>query len=82
MHVWCGSQAVVCVLSGGGATDGNGTSPLPNTTETIAVLVTTGNNKWSNYNFWVGLSLAVMSAFLIGGSVLLKKKALLRLADT
>ncbi|XP_046899152.1 magnesium transporter NIPA4 [Hypomesus transpacificus] len=82
VHVWCGSQAVVCVLSGGGATDGNGTSPLPNTTETIAVLVTTGNNKWSNYNFWVGLSLAVMSAFLIGGSVLLKKKALLRLADT
>ncbi|KAG7484542.1 hypothetical protein MATL_G00051270 [Megalops atlanticus] len=38
-------------------------------------------DKWNNYNFWIGLSLAVFSAFLIGGSVILKKKALLRLAD-
>ncbi|XP_041949974.1 magnesium transporter NIPA4 [Alosa sapidissima] len=38
-------------------------------------------DKWSNYNFWIGLSLAVLSAFLIGGSVILKKKALLRLAS-
>ncbi|XP_041864689.1 magnesium transporter NIPA4 isoform X3 [Melanotaenia boesemani] len=29
---------------------------------------------------WLGLTLALMSAFLIGGSVILKKKALLRLA--
>ncbi|XP_067348762.1 magnesium transporter NIPA4 isoform X3 [Channa argus] len=32
------------------------------------------------YNLWLGLSLALLSAFLIGGSVMLKKKALLRLA--
>ncbi|XP_034033525.1 magnesium transporter NIPA4 isoform X2 [Thalassophryne amazonica] len=32
------------------------------------------------YNLWLGLTLALMSAFLIGGSVILKKKALLRLA--
>ncbi|XP_076129602.1 magnesium transporter NIPA4 [Alosa pseudoharengus] len=38
-------------------------------------------DKWNNYNFWIGLSLAVLSAFLIGGSVILKKKALLCLAS-
>ncbi|XP_062392766.1 magnesium transporter NIPA4 [Sardina pilchardus] len=38
-------------------------------------------DKWNNYNFWIGLNLAVLSAFLIGGSVILKKKALLRLAS-
>ena len=32
------------------------------------------------YNPWLGLTLALLSAFLIGGSVILKKKALLRLA--
>ncbi|KAM4545395.1 magnesium transporter NIPA4 isoform 2-T3 [Odontesthes bonariensis] len=31
---------------------------------------------------WLGLTLALLSAFLIGGSVILKKKALLRLANT
>uniref|UniRef100_A0A8C6MEX3 Uncharacterized protein n=1 Tax=Nothobranchius furzeri TaxID=105023 RepID=A0A8C6MEX3_NOTFU len=35
----------------------------------------------SSYNAWLGLSLALLSAFLIGGSVILKKKALLRLAS-
>jgi len=30
---------------------------------------------------WLGLTLALLSAFLIGGSVILKKKALLRLAN-
>ncbi|XP_060792343.1 magnesium transporter NIPA4 isoform X2 [Neoarius graeffei] len=38
-------------------------------------------DKWSKCNFWIGLALAVLSAFLIGGSVILKKKALLRLAE-
>ncbi|XP_012691210.1 magnesium transporter NIPA4 [Clupea harengus] len=38
-------------------------------------------DKWNNYNFWIGLALAVLSSFLIGGSVILKKKALLRLAS-
>ncbi|KAG7220056.1 hypothetical protein INR49_018446, partial [Caranx melampygus] len=36
----------------------------------------------SSYNLWLGLALALLSAFLIGGSVILKKKALLRLANT
>ncbi|KAJ8408906.1 hypothetical protein AAFF_G00247240 [Aldrovandia affinis] len=47
-----------------------------NATDTVLSL-----DKWNNYNFWIGLSLAVFSAFLIGGSVILKKKGLLRLAD-
>ncbi|XP_054611050.1 magnesium transporter NIPA2-like isoform X2 [Dunckerocampus dactyliophorus] len=34
----------------------------------------------SFYNQWAGLTLALLSAILIGGSVILKKKALLRLA--
>lgn len=34
------------------------------------------------YNLWLGLTLALLSAFLIGGSVILKKKALLRLATS
>ncbi|KAI3374026.1 hypothetical protein L3Q82_022582 [Scortum barcoo] len=34
------------------------------------------------YNPWLGLTLALLSSFLIGGSVILKKKALLRLATT
>ncbi|XP_063059874.1 magnesium transporter NIPA4 isoform X1 [Engraulis encrasicolus] len=38
-------------------------------------------DKWNNYNFWIGLTLAILSAVLIGGSVILKKKALLRLAS-
>ncbi|KAK5611159.1 hypothetical protein CRENBAI_020935 [Crenichthys baileyi] len=41
---------------------------------------TNGLRTYSSYNMWLGLALALLSAFLIGGSVILKKKALLRLA--
>lgn len=40
----------------------------------------TGQQTYTVYNMWLGLVLALLSAFLIGGSVILKKKALLRLA--
>lgn len=50
-----------------------------NSNSTVAVLSV---DKWSNYNFWIGLILAVLSAILIGGSVILKKKALLHLASS
>ncbi|XP_040005928.1 magnesium transporter NIPA4 isoform X2 [Xiphias gladius] len=43
---------------------------------------TCSNDVNSSYNLWLGLTLALLSAFLIGGSVILKKKALLRLAST
>lgn len=35
----------------------------------------------SNYGFYIGLGLAVFSSFLIGNSVILKKKGLLRLVE-
>ncbi|KAM9846880.1 magnesium transporter NIPA4 isoform 2-T2 [Aulostomus maculatus] len=43
---------------------------------------TCSNDVQANtYDHWLGLTLALLSAFLIGGSVILKKKALLRLAS-
>uniref|UniRef100_A0A3B5L0B0 Uncharacterized protein n=1 Tax=Xiphophorus couchianus TaxID=32473 RepID=A0A3B5L0B0_9TELE len=36
---------------------------------------------YSSYNMWLGLAVALLSSFLIGGSVILKKKALIRLAS-
>uniref|UniRef100_A0A8D0KRK8 NIPA4 protein n=1 Tax=Strix occidentalis caurina TaxID=311401 RepID=A0A8D0KRK8_STROC len=35
----------------------------------------------ANYGFYIGLGLAVFSSFLIGSSVILKKKGLLRLVE-
>ncbi|XP_054593162.2 magnesium transporter NIPA4 [Nothobranchius furzeri] len=68
VRLWCGSQTDVCLIS----TDLIDTQ-LNNTLQTPGVQ--------SSYNAWLGLSLALLSAFLIGGSVILKKKALLRLAS-
>ncbi|XP_049893209.1 magnesium transporter NIPA4-like [Epinephelus moara] len=72
VRVWCGSQSVVCSLSGDQTlfytTDNNSTH-------------TTDVQSDVTYNPWLGLTLALLSAFLIGGSVILKKKALLRLAS-
>lgn len=46
----------------------------------------TSDNFWitqleSSYGFYIGLGLAVFSSFLIGSSVILKKKGLLRLVE-
>lgn len=46
----------------------------------------TSDNSWvtrleTSYGFYIGLGLAVFSSFLIGSSVILKKKGLLRLAE-
>ncbi|MBN3297345.1 NIPA4 protein, partial [Amia calva] len=69
----CPSQTVICKV----LNEVNGTDPLNINNATV-------NNppvdKWRNYNFWIGLCLAIFSAGLIGGSVILKKWALLRLA--
>uniref|UniRef100_A0A3P8S2P9 NIPA like domain containing 4 n=1 Tax=Amphiprion percula TaxID=161767 RepID=A0A3P8S2P9_AMPPE len=40
----------------------------------------TASDSSRSYQLWLGLMLALLSAVLIGGSVILKKKALLRLA--
>ncbi|KAI1902981.1 hypothetical protein AGOR_G00022480 [Albula goreensis] len=75
LHTLCSSRTVVCRIIEEIALNST-VSESHNATGIIAA-----TEKWSNYNFWIGLSLAVFSAFLIGGSVILKKKALLRLAD-
>ncbi|XP_048851012.1 magnesium transporter NIPA4 isoform X1 [Brienomyrus brachyistius] len=75
LRMLCSSRSVVCSV---------GKEMLPNDTLGDRNNVTdmeahSAVDKWNNYEFWIGLSLAVLSAFLIGGSVILKKKALLRL---
>lgn len=66
VRLWCGSQSSLCTIY----------TQLDNNTQ-ISDLQTT-----HSYNLWLGLTLALLSAFLIGGSVILKKKALQRLAST
>lgn len=72
VRLWCGSQSTVCLVTGDQTPLythlGNGTH-------------TTDLQTNSSYNLWLGLALALLSALLIGGSVILKKKALLRLAN-
>ncbi|NXA91158.1 NIPA4 protein, partial [Melanocharis versteri] len=46
----------------------------------------TSDSSWitrleSSYGFYIGLGLAVFSSFLIGSSIILKKKGLLRLVE-
>ncbi|XP_023256598.1 magnesium transporter NIPA4-like [Seriola lalandi dorsalis] len=71
VRLWCGSQSAVCLVTGD--------QTLFQTHLNNSTHMTDAN---SSYNLWLGLTLALLSAFLIGGSVILKKKALLRLADT
>ncbi|KAK1343508.1 hypothetical protein QTO34_016288 [Cnephaeus nilssonii] len=67
--LYCSSQQVLCQIVG----DLNPQAPSNVT-----------SNSWherftKNYSFYVGLGLAFLSCFLIGSSVILKKKGLLRL---
>ncbi|XP_040005927.1 magnesium transporter NIPA4 isoform X1 [Xiphias gladius] len=71
VRLWCGPQSAVCLVTG----DQTLYHTLPNNG-------TNATDVNSSYNLWLGLTLALLSAFLIGGSVILKKKALLRLAST
>nr|XP_046267280.1 magnesium transporter NIPA4 isoform X2 [Scatophagus argus] len=72
VRLWCGSQSAVCLFTGDQTVF---YTHQDNNTQT-AGLQTSGT-----YNLWLGLTLALLSALLIGGSVILKKKALLRLAS-
>uniref|UniRef100_A0A3P9PVH4 NIPA like domain containing 4 n=1 Tax=Poecilia reticulata TaxID=8081 RepID=A0A3P9PVH4_POERE len=72
LTLWCGSQTAVCLV----------------TTDQTLILTHLNNSRqtgsmqtYSSYNMWLGLTLALLSSFLIGGSVILKKKALIRLAS-
>ncbi|KAK9536992.1 hypothetical protein VZT92_006731 [Zoarces viviparus] len=72
LRLWCGSQSALCSLSGGQTLFHTHLDNSSNSTDVQADVT---------YNRWLGLTLALLSAFLIGGSVILKKKALLRLAS-
>ncbi|XP_044078523.1 magnesium transporter NIPA4 [Siniperca chuatsi] len=74
VRLWCGSQSALCLVTGDQTLF---YKHLDNSTQTAGVGLQTN----STYNPWLGLTLALLSAFLIGGSVILKKKALIRLAS-
>ncbi|XP_075996607.1 magnesium transporter NIPA4 [Genypterus blacodes] len=75
LQLFCGVQSAVCVVTVYQTEITAAFNHLNNTTHTAADLIA------GSYNVWLGLTLALLSAFLIGGSVILKKKALLRLAN-
>ncbi|KAA0720149.1 Magnesium transporter NIPA4 [Triplophysa tibetana] len=78
IRLLCSTSISVCVLDGltSNASLSEDHASINSTVTKAAEVI----DKWSNYNFWIGLNLAILSAFLIGGSVIMKKKALLRLA--
>ncbi|TRY57568.1 hypothetical protein DNTS_023503 [Danionella cerebrum] len=78
IRIFCATSASVCVFDTSINTTLISDDSNENGTVGEAAL---SIDKWNNYNFWIGLTLAVLSSFLIGGSVILKKKALLRLAS-
>nr|XP_020470850.1 magnesium transporter NIPA2-like [Monopterus albus] len=73
LRLWCGSESAVCVVTEG---------LTPSSTFLNSSTNTTDVQTNTTYNLWLGLALALLSSFMIGGSVILKKKALLRLAST
>ncbi|XP_066199431.1 magnesium transporter NIPA4 [Saccopteryx leptura] len=67
--LYCSSQQVLCQIVG----DLSPHAPSNVTASSWREVF------WQKYSFYVGLGLAFLSSFLIGGSVILKKKGLLRL---
>ncbi|KAM3601229.1 uncharacterized protein V6R79_009407 [Siganus canaliculatus] len=78
VRLWCGSESALCVINGGQTPF---YTPSHNNNNNNTQEDTTDLQTSRTYNLWLGLTLALLSAFLIGGSVILKKKALLRLAN-
>ncbi|KAG8508772.1 Magnesium transporter NIPA4 [Galemys pyrenaicus] len=72
ISLYCSSQQVLCQIlrDPSSETPGNGT------------ILSWQERFWKSYSFYVGLGLAFLSSFLIGSSVILKKKGLLRLLAT
>ncbi|XP_006138355.2 magnesium transporter NIPA4 [Pelodiscus sinensis] len=73
--VSCPSRWVVCQV----IQDGDLATSAP---ENVSAHTSWATPVESKYGFYIGLALAIFSSFLIGSSVILKKKGLLRLVDT
>ncbi|XP_007528701.1 magnesium transporter NIPA4 [Erinaceus europaeus] len=72
ISLYCSSQRILCQVIQDLGTE----SPANATT------LSWRERFWKSYSFYVGLGLAILSSFLIGSSVILKKKGLLRLVAT
>ncbi|XP_034635460.1 magnesium transporter NIPA4 [Trachemys scripta elegans] len=72
--VSCSSHRVVCQV----ISDGNLTTSVH---KNLTLHSSWATQVESKYGFYIGLALAIFSSFLIGSSVILKKKGLLRLVD-
>ncbi|XP_037356309.1 magnesium transporter NIPA4 isoform X1 [Talpa occidentalis] len=72
ISLYCSSQQVLCQIlrDPSSETPSNGT------------VLSWQERFWKSYSFYVGLGLAILSSFLIGSSVILKKKGLQRLVAT
>lgn len=72
VSLYCSSQEVLCQIV-------RGISPEePNN----ATVITWQERVRKRYGFYIGVGLAFLSCLLIGGSVILKKKGLIRLVAT
>ncbi|KAL4822192.1 hypothetical protein H8958_000738 [Nasalis larvatus] len=72
LHLYCSSQEVLCQI----------VSDLSPEVPSNATFHSWQERIRQNYGFYIGLGLAFLSSFLIGSSVILKKKGLLRLVAT
>uniref|UniRef100_A0A2K6A2Y6 NIPA like domain containing 4 n=1 Tax=Mandrillus leucophaeus TaxID=9568 RepID=A0A2K6A2Y6_MANLE len=72
LHLYCSSQEVLCQIVGDLSPEVPSNATFHSWQERIR----------QNYGFYIGLGLAFLSSFLIGSSVILKKKGLLRLVAT
>ncbi|XP_067422750.1 magnesium transporter NIPA4 isoform X2 [Emydura macquarii macquarii] len=70
----CPSRQVICQV----ISDGNLTSSVH---RNLSLHTSWATQVESKYGFYIGLALAIFSSFLIGSSVILKKKGLLRLVE-
>uniref|UniRef100_A0A2R8MGB2 NIPA like domain containing 4 n=1 Tax=Callithrix jacchus TaxID=9483 RepID=A0A2R8MGB2_CALJA len=72
LHLYCSSQEIWCQIVGDLSPEVPSNATFHSWQERIR----------QNYGFYIGLGLAFLSSFLIGSSVILKKKGLLRLVAT
>ncbi|XP_032115532.1 magnesium transporter NIPA4 [Sapajus apella] len=72
LHLYCSSQEIWCQIVGDLSPEVPSNATFHSWQERIR----------QNYGFYIGLGLAFLSCFLIGSSVILKKKGLLRLVAT